>query len=133
LAALASAFRGSHSNTYSVYTECRGAPNLFAQHGDGRSAALVPEISRSLGVRDRHVPSRARRASLHAVYGEHKITVEIESGTVRGTFPTRALRLVLEWARVHKSELLANWERARQRDLTRVACRARAAMIEGLR
>jgi hypothetical protein len=51
----------------------------------------------------------------HAVYGEHKITVEIESSTVRGTFPTRALRLVLEWASLHKSELLANWERARQR------------------
>ena len=51
----------------------------------------------------------------HAVYGEHKITVEIESGLVRGTFPARAHRLVLEWAILHKSELLANWERARQR------------------
>ena len=80
-----------------------------------RSAALVPEISRFLGIvigmfyREHGVPH------FHAVYGEHKITVEIESGTVRGTFPTRALRLVLEWAGLHKSELLANWERARQR------------------
>ena len=30
----------------------------------------------------------------HAVYGEHKITVEIASGKVRGEFPARALRLV---------------------------------------
>jgi hypothetical protein len=51
----------------------------------------------------------------HAVYGEYKITVEIESGTVRGAFPPRALRLVLEWAQLHKPELLDDWERARQR------------------
>jgi hypothetical protein len=38
----------------------------------------------------------------HAVDGEYKITVEIESGTVRGAFPPRALRLVLEWAQLHK-------------------------------
>ena len=51
----------------------------------------------------------------HAVYGEYKITVEIESGAVRGAFPTRALRLVLEWASLHREELLTDWERARQR------------------
>jgi hypothetical protein len=50
----------------------------------------------------------------HAVYGEHKITVEIESGHVRGLFPSSSLRLVLEWAGRHKPELLANWERARR-------------------
>jgi hypothetical protein len=50
------------------------------------------------------------------VYGDHKITVEIESGTIRGTFPPRGLRLVLEWATpLHRQELLADWERARQR------------------
>ena len=88
---------------------------VFVQHGGGRSAALVPEISRFLGIvigmfyREHGVPH------FHAVYGGHKITVEIESGAVRGTFPTRALRLVLEWANLHRAELLVNWERARQR------------------
>jgi hypothetical protein len=58
----------------------------------------------------------------HAVYGEYKITVEIESGKVRGNFPGRALRLVLEWAELHEQELLDDWERARQRQpLTRIA------------
>ena len=88
---------------------------MFARYGDRTSTALVPEVSRFLGIvigmfyREHGVPH------FHAVYGEHKITVEIESGTVRGTFPSRALRLVLEWASLHKAELLANWERARQR------------------
>ena len=63
----------------------------------------VPEVSRFLGIvigmfyREHGVPH------FHAVYGEHTITVEIELAIVRGTFPTRALRLVLEWASLHKS------------------------------
>ena len=31
----------------------------------------------------------------HAVYGEHRISVEVESGVVRGSSPPRALSLVL--------------------------------------
>ncbi len=49
----------------------------------------------------------------HAVYGEHKISVEIESGTVHGDFPPRAQRLVLDWWVLHKQELLDNWRLAR--------------------
>ena len=61
-------------------------------------------------------------AHFHAVHGQHKITVEIESGTVRGEFPPRALRLVLEWAQLHKQELVDDWERARRREpLERIA------------
>jgi hypothetical protein len=51
----------------------------------------------------------------HAVHGDHKITVEIESGAVRGQFPSSSLRLVLEWATVHRRELSNNWDRAQQR------------------
>jgi Domain of unknown function (DUF4160) len=53
-------------------------------------------------------------AHFHAVYGEHEISVEIESGTIHGGFPVRALRLVLEWANLHKQELIENWQIARQ-------------------
>jgi hypothetical protein len=49
----------------------------------------------------------------HAVYGEHHVSVEVDSGAVHGTFPPRALRHVLEWAALHRMELLANWQRAR--------------------
>ena len=33
---------------------------------------------------------------------------------VHGRFPRRALRHVLDWAALHRGELLANWELARQ-------------------
>jgi hypothetical protein len=50
----------------------------------------------------------------HAVYGEFAITVEAETGPVHGEFPNRALRLVLEWAQLHKPELPENWQLARE-------------------
>ena len=73
----------------------------------------MPELSRFLGIvigmfyREHGVPH------FHAVYGEHEISVEIETGMIHGDFPTRALKLVLEWTNLHKSELLENWQRAR--------------------
>jgi hypothetical protein len=75
----------------------------------------MPEISRFLGIVIGMFFNEHGLPHFHAVYGEYKITVEIESGTVRGAFPPRALRLVLEWAQLHKPELLDDWERARRR------------------
>ncbi|MGH9452417.1 MAG: DUF4160 domain-containing protein [Terriglobia bacterium] len=59
----------------------------------------------------------------HRLYvGEYEISVEIESGTIHGEFPARAQRLVLEWANLHKQELIENWQLARQgQPLKRVA------------
>ena len=49
----------------------------------------------------------------HAAYGEHRASIEIQSERVHGSLPARALALVLEWNRLHRVELLENWERAR--------------------
>lgn len=62
----------------------------------------MPELSRFLRIviamfyRD-HEPGH-----FHAVYGEYEITVGIEAGVVKGEFPRRALRHVLEWYEMHK-------------------------------
>ena len=50
----------------------------------------------------------------HAVYGEHEISVEVETRRIHGHFPPRALKLVLEWTELHTSELLENWRLAKQ-------------------
>jgi hypothetical protein len=82
----------------------------------------VPEISRFLGIVIGMFFNEHGVPHFHAVYGEYKITIEIESGNVRGHFPGRALGLALEWTGLHKQELLENWERARQRQpLKRIA------------
>lgn len=69
----------------------------------------MPEISRFLGIvigmfYNDHPPPH-----FHAAYGEYHITVEIETGVVRGRFPKRALRHVLEWLDLHDRQLLDNW------------------------
>jgi len=38
----------------------------------------------------------------------------LSGGLVAGALPPRALVLVADWARLHRSELQTNWERARR-------------------
>ena len=76
----------------------------------------MPEICRFLGIaitmyyRDHEPPH------FHAHYNEYEISVDIENGTVEGSFPKRALRLVLEWYDAYSEELLEDWHLARQRE-----------------
>jgi len=82
----------------------------------------MPEISRFLGVVIGMFFNEHGVPHFHAVYGEFEVTVEVETGIVHGEFPPRALRHVLEWAQLHKSELLEDWQLARQgRPLNRIA------------
>jgi hypothetical protein len=82
----------------------------------------MPEISRFLGIVIGMFYGEHGVPHFHAVYGEREVSVEIGSGVARGEFPPRALRLVLEWAELHKAELLENWELARQgQPLKRIA------------
>ncbi len=82
----------------------------------------MPEISRFLGIVIGMFYSEHGVPYFHAVYGEHEVSIEIDSRVVFGEFPPRALRLVLEWAELHRAELLENWELARQgQPLIRIA------------
>lgn len=72
----------------------------------------MPEISRFLGIvitmyYDEHNP-----AHFHAKYENYKISVEIETGIVKGKFPKRALRAVLDWYDLYKKELIKDWQLA---------------------
>jgi len=56
----------------------------------------MPEISRFLGIVIGMFCREHAPAHFHAVYGDYEVTVEIETGVVKGRFPRRALRLILE-------------------------------------
>ncbi len=46
----------------------------------------------------------------HARYGEHAALIGINDLTfLRGGLPRRAAELTLEWARIHRNELLEAW------------------------
>lgn len=52
----------------------------------------------------------------HAFYGEDQVLIGIRNlSELAGWLPPRALGLVIEWATLHKQELLTNWRRAEQK------------------
>ena len=51
----------------------------------------------------------------HAKYGDDEITVEIETGKVNGNMPVRALKMIQEWRKLYKAELIKEWRIAEQK------------------
>lgn len=82
----------------------------------------VPRISEFYGIviamyyREHGVPH------FRATYAGQTVVVSIDTGgIIAGTVPPRALRLVREWAELHRQELRGNWTRARDdAPLTRI-------------
>ena len=60
---------------------------------------------------DDHAPPH-----IHAAYGGYEIVVGITDGISKGSFPRRALMLLSEWVRMHREELLSDWEKARNHE-----------------
>lgn len=75
----------------------------------------MPEISRFFGIiitmyYNDHTPPH-----FHVRYGGQKALISIENFTVlEGKLKPRALGLVVEWASLHQTELMNDWELARQ-------------------
>jgi hypothetical protein len=83
----------------------------------------MPEISRFFGIiikifYDDHNPPH-----FHAEYGENAAQIDMQNLSVfAGWLPPRALGLVIEWAILHRQELLSDWHRAKtQQELQKIA------------
>jgi hypothetical protein len=73
----------------------------------------MPTISVFYGIVIRMFVKDHPPPHFHALYGEHRARVSIETGElVDGDLPPRAERLVREWAALRRSELEENWSRA---------------------
>jgi Domain of unknown function (DUF4160) len=75
----------------------------------------VPTISVFYGIviqmfwRD-HAPPH-----FHALYAEYEALIDLQNfSVIRGSLPSRAMALVLEWADDHRDELLENWNLCRR-------------------
>lgn len=76
----------------------------------------MPEISRFFGIIIAMFHSDHNPPHFHARYGEHKAAIRISDFAVlEGYLPPRALGLVMEWAEIHKDELLKDWRLAKER------------------
>ena len=50
----------------------------------------------------------------HVRYGSHKAEIAIQSlSVIEGSLPPRVLGLAVEWATLHRAELMDDWEAAR--------------------
>ncbi len=73
----------------------------------------MPEVSRFYGIIVAIFLNEHNPPHFHARYGNSKIAIEINSLKVlEGNLPPRALGLVMEWASLHRVELMNDWNLA---------------------
>jgi hypothetical protein len=74
----------------------------------------MPCVSRFYGIAVYFYPDDHNPPHFHGKYAGQDVMIEIETlDVIAGGLPTRAMRLLLEWAALHRGELMANWERMR--------------------
>ena len=70
----------------------------------------MPELSRFLGIVIAMYFSDHNPPHFHVLYNEYDAEIEIKNLTVlNGKLPARVLGLAMEWAEIHKEELMDNW------------------------
>lgn len=75
----------------------------------------MPRISEFYGIVIAMFWTEHPPPHFHAIYAEHKAQVLIESGEIMGgELPSRQLRMVSQWAQLHRNELMENWRKARE-------------------
>jgi Domain of unknown function (DUF4160) len=86
-----------------------GAASAIRIHDDNGS---VPRISHFYGIAITMYFYDHQPPHFHAQYAEHHAVIAIaDHAVIVGELPGRALRLVAEWADLHRDELAADWER----------------------
>ena len=72
----------------------------------------MPEIARFYGIIIKLFFSDHPPPHFHAVYGEYMGVFDINTlELIEGDLPNRARRLVIEWAELHKPELVDIWNK----------------------
>ncbi|NOQ30816.1 MAG: DUF4160 domain-containing protein [Helicobacteraceae bacterium] len=71
----------------------------------------MPEISRFYGIKIAMYPDDHNPPHFHVAYSGSKAVIGINNfALLQGSLPPKALSLVVEWAVLHKEELLEDWE-----------------------
>jgi hypothetical protein len=71
----------------------------------------MPQISYFFGISIRMFFDEHNPPHFHAYYGEDDCSINIQTLTIMdGILHPRAFGLVIEWAIIHKEELMRNWK-----------------------
>ena len=81
----------------------------------------MPTISTFYGVAIRMYWADHAPPHFHAQYGAEEAVFEIQTlRMTRGSLPRRALALTLEWAALHRQELLEDWQLCAMRQMPKI-------------
>lgn len=75
----------------------------------------MPEISTFFGIKvtmyyDDHNPPH-----FHVEYNDSRALIDIQTASVmKGSLPSRQLKIALAWCVIHQDELMDNWELAKE-------------------
>jgi len=73
----------------------------------------MPELARFYGIVIQMYFGDHSPPHFHAIYGDSKAVVEIESlALIKGHLPPRARGIVIEWATIHQKELREAFRKA---------------------
>ena len=76
----------------------------------------MPTISKFYGILIQMYYDEHNPPHFHVIYGDYKAVIGIHDLTVMvGTLPPKAVGLVMEWATIHKAELLKEWDLAEKK------------------
>ena len=71
----------------------------------------MPEISLFYGIRVTMYYEDHNPPHFHAEYNGNKALIDIaEARVIKGSLPSRQLKLILAWCVIHQDELMQNWE-----------------------
>lgn len=73
----------------------------------------MPTISMFYGIIIRMYYDDHNPPHFHAFYGDYKAIFNFEGELVEGNLPKTKVKLITAWTLIHKDELLANWELAK--------------------
>ena len=80
----------------------------------------MPIISVFFGMIIRIFHSDHNPPHIHVQYGEFEATVDIKTGDIlHGKIPPRLYKILREWLRLRRSDVLSAWQEARQHKMPR--------------
>lgn len=73
----------------------------------------MPTISMFYGILIRMYYDGHNPPHFHAFYGTFKARFNLDGELIEGNMPIKQVKLIAAWSLIHKEELLANWELAK--------------------
>ena len=77
----------------------------------------MPTISMFYGIIIRMYYDDHNPPHFHAFYGDYKAIFNFDGEIIEGTMPSNKKKLIIAWTLIHKDELKANWQLAKNSEI----------------